>query len=149
MLPQPSQRHDGRPPQIKKIQIALWVQATFALCGGNLVALTLYGVQSASVEELREAGFAERPPTGPFWILVVLLFLTCAFAAMAAGRLSSQLPIARKWAIAASVIYFAVGSTLVMFAPNMVLVLAIPLVACMFSLFWLFSADVKEWFTPK
>lgn len=150
MLPSPTQRSsNGRPRQIRYIQLALWGQAIFALCGGNYVALAVMTVSGMSMEELAEAGFHTQPPVGPMWGLVVALFLCCLFAAMAASRLGSQLPIARKWGIVASILYFLVGSALVVIAPNLVLILAIPLMASVVSLSLLFTREVKEWFATE
>lgn len=150
MLPSPAERQsDGRPKQIRYIQIALWTQAIFALCGGNYVALAILTVSGMSAQELADAGFHTRPPAVPIWAFAIALFVCCLFAAMAASRLGSRLPIARKWGIIASISYFVVGSALIVFVPNLVLVLAIPLIASVTSLTLLFGRDAKEWFAPE
>ncbi|GAB3229160.1 hypothetical protein GCM10027447_22160 [Glycomyces halotolerans] len=174
MLPQPNfgpasgpddDEVEGPPRQLGRLRIAVWVQAVCAVLASNFLAVSVFTWRSMSQEELEEAfGESEGPEEaaqlaeelhefyqGTSFLVSNLTMagvtiLAAIVIALCALRFKSRYKIVRRLAIAMSIILFLSG----MLMTTIFSYLVAPWVfASVLSLWWLFNADVKYWFSES
>lgn len=178
MLPQPNfgpasepdpvssddEEEAGPPKQLRRLRIAMWVQAVCAVLAGNFLVVAVFSYRGMTLGELTEvyegvegedasalARDAFEYYQGTSFLASTLTMagvaiLAAIVTALCAMRFKTRLKAIRWTAIITSVLLFLTG----MLMTTVFSYYVAPWVfASVLSLWWLFSGDVKWWMSEK
>lgn len=176
MLPQPNfgpasepdrddEEEAGPPKQIRRLRIALWVEAVFAVIAGNLLVVSVFASRAFSLDDLTEqyaktesakdaASLAkdtyEYYQSSGFMVwnlsMAGVTLLAAIVTALCAMRLKTQLKAVRWTAAITSILLFLAGMLMTVAFGYLV---APWIFAAVLALWWLFSSDVRYWMSES
>lgn len=151
----------GPPKQIRRLRIAMWVQAVCAVLAGNFLIVAVLTYRGMSLEELTELyqdvegiddpaaeiqrvydTYQSSGFLASYLTMSIVIVLAAVVTALCAMRLKTRLR-AVRWTAAGSSVLLFLGSMLL--SPMFGYLVAPWVFAAVLSLWWLFSSDVRWW----